>query len=281
MRILIDTNIIIEREDNHILSEGFQQLQRAISDVGAKVVVHPLSKEEICKDPDKDRQKISLSKINTYSVVEQPPTPIADEVFYKIVGPDKRNNDFVDNSLLYCIVKDAVDFLITEDKQIHVKAQRIGIRDRVFSISECFDYLEALSIKGSEKISIPLKETPTYNLDFNDTFFDSLKNDYSGFETWWKKISTEGRKALVYLDHENKIRSLLITKIETESIGNNPELPAKRRLKICTLKVVQYGSKVGELFLKIAFDIAWKNGVEEVYLTHFPEAEDFLIPLIE
>jgi len=86
---------------------------------------------------------------------------------------------------------------------------------------------------------------------------------------------------LVYLDHENKIRSLLITKIETESIGNNPELPAKRRLKICTLKVVQYGSKVGELFLKIAFDIAWKNGVEEVYLTHFPEAEDFLIPLIE
>ena len=34
-------------------------------------------------------------------------------------------------------------------------------------------------------------------IDLNDTFFDSLKEDYTGFEAWFQKKSQDNSKAYV------------------------------------------------------------------------------------
>ena len=48
-------------------------------------------------------------------------------------------------------------------------------------------------------------------------------------------------------------------------------------MKISTFIVRHIGQKIGELFIKLAVDIAIKNKTEEIYLTHFTKPEDRLV----
>ncbi len=48
----------------------------------------------------------------------------------------------------------------------------------------------------------------------------------------------------------------------------------KKRLKIGTFKVVASGFRLGERFLKIVFDNAIANKVEEIYVTIFDKTSE-------
>ncbi|WP_219905039.1 EVE domain-containing protein [Arcticibacter pallidicorallinus] len=63
----------------------------------------------------------------------------------------------------------------------------------------------------------------------------------------------------------------------------NPPFKRKRRLKIGTFKVTSNGYKLGERFLKIIFDNALKQKVEEIYVTIFDKRQEQvrLIKLLE
>jgi predicted nucleic acid-binding protein len=280
VRVLIDTNIIIPREDVREVPGNIQELLRVLNETKHSVLVHPLSFEEIKKDKNTERKDIVLSKLQTYLVIESPPQFEKDNEFKSLLGEAKSNHDIVDNSLLYCIYKDAVDFLITEDLGIHEKAKRIGISDRVFTVSEANKYFNREKETGTVRPP-PLKEVPVHNLDLRDSIFDSLKRDYYDFEEWWRKISREGRKAFVHFVN-GKIGAILILKEEDEAIDSNPPLPKKKRLKICTLLVDQIdrGIKIGELFIKISVQRAKLRNIGEMYLTHFTKPNDYLTNLI-
>ena len=86
------------------------------------------------------------------------------------------------------------------------------------------------------------------------------------------------------LRNDNKINAILIPKIEErENIDCAPTLYRDRILKICTFKVAEHsrGLKLGERLLRMAFDYAIANNIEEIYLTHFKQEADYLIPLIQ
>lgn len=53
-----------------------------------------------------------------------------------------------------------------------------------------------------------------------------------------------------------------------------PNLIAKKRLKIGTFKIVSTGKRVGERFLKIIFHNAIKQNVDEIYVTLFPNKRE-------
>lgn len=281
-RILIDTNIIIYREDLKKVPNDVQELLHTLNKTNHKVVIHPLSLEEIKKDKNTERREIVLSKLKTYNTIESPPAPKKDLDFITTVGWKENIHDVVDNHLLYCVYRDVVDFLITEDEIIHKKALRVGVSDRVFRVSEALRYFKREIVEGILHPPL-LKHIPVYNLDLDDSIFDSLKEEYNGFNLWWKKISREGRKAWVHYVNDNKIGAILILKEENESIDSSPPLPKKRRLKICTLIVdpVDRGYKIGELFIKISVQTAIQKGIDEIYLTHFTKHNDFLVALIE
>jgi len=286
-RILLDTNILILREDISKVPSEVQRLLRILGETRHRIVIHPLSLEEIKNDRDPERREIVLSKIDSYPQLESPPSPEDDDQFLSLVGHPRNPRDFVDNSLLYCVYRDAVSFLITEDVEIHKKARRLRISDRVFTIAEALDYF-AKEIVEEIPHPTPLRSVPVYMLDVNDPIFESLKEEYkphtysTGFYDWWSKICREGRKAWVhYLG--DRLGAVLILKDENEPIASNPPLPAKRRLKICTLIVTpeDRGKKIGELFIKISVQTAIQKGLEEIYLTHFTKDNDFLVNLIE
>jgi rRNA-processing protein FCF1 len=280
MRILIDTNIFIYRENDHVLPANLEKLLKILNVINAKTLIHPKSVEELRKDLNEGRKEIALSKIKTYSLLESPPNPDSDANFLNLMGHPSNTNDYVDNAILYSVHRDAVDFLITEDKGIQKKSNRLGIKDRVLYIDE------ALRIFGKnifdERVSRPpaLKEEFVYNLNIYDSFFDSLKRDYNGFETWFKERKKEGRKCWVYFKEGGSIGALLVYKVESEPIDSVPPLPAKKRLKLSTFQVTHTGYKIGELFIKLAVEYCIKNNFTEIYFTHFTKPDDYLADLV-
>ncbi len=121
-RILIDTNIIIFREDIKELPKEVQELLKILNRTDNTIVIHPLSLKEIKNDKNVRRREIVLSKVETYQVIESPPNYLSDENFISLIGKATNMHDIIDNNLLYCVYRDVVDFLITEDEKIHKKA---------------------------------------------------------------------------------------------------------------------------------------------------------------
>lgn len=73
MRILIDTNIFIYREDDRVLSSNLQNVLKTLNNLNVEILLHPKSIEEIKRDRNEDRKKVMLSKIHTYPLLESPP----------------------------------------------------------------------------------------------------------------------------------------------------------------------------------------------------------------
>ena len=50
MRILLDTNIFIYREDDRVLLSNLQDLLHTLNKIKAEILIHPVSVEELKKD---------------------------------------------------------------------------------------------------------------------------------------------------------------------------------------------------------------------------------------
>lgn len=236
MRILIDTNILINLEDNKIINQSFAQFYRLAISNNCKIIYHPLAiPSDLTKDKNDERRKITLSKLQKYEILEDfSSTP---ESFHKIVGA-KKENDKIDNSQLFQLHKKYVDYFITEDNGIHQKAKQINLQNKVLKVNEILHFLEECFT-----IKIPthpiLKEHSIRDIEnmFDDSFFDSLRDDYGkqSFNSWLKKCAEKNRKCYT-LQVESELKAILIYNIEKpkdhqlQGIFNDV-------VKICTLKV--------------------------------------------
>ncbi len=280
LRILIDTNIFIYRENDHIVPANLQRLIVAMSDAGVRILVHPKSVAELARDSDLRRREVIMSKIGNYSLLEPAPDPTIDHKFQASVGRASNQNDEIDSAILYALYRDAVTFLLTEDSRLRKKSERVALRNRVLSIDEA---LTVFAPKSKERaLSRPpaLSTIPVYSLNLSDPFFDPLKEQYPEFTEWFKKISQEGRRSFAYFEEDGSLGALMISKVEQEPIASEPPLPSKKRMKIALLKVDHAGYKIGELFVKLAVHSAIATDCEELYLTHFVKPDDTLIDLI-
>jgi predicted nucleic acid-binding protein len=288
MHLLIDTNIFIYREDDRVVTQNVSNLLGLLNEVSVDVFIHPASVADIQRDTDQRRRDVMLSKLRTYRELSTPPTASKDSAFVALVGEPKNPRDRVDNEILYAVNKGAVDFLITEDAGIHQKAFTIGVSDRILHIDDALEFFKRFLPK-KEKLYTPpaLKEDFMYNLNLDDPFFDTLKREYprlgdsASFEEWFKEKSRDHRKCYVSYQSGDRIGALLIKKFEEQKIDAQPPLPKKNRLKIATLKVTDYGHKIGELLLKLSFDSAVQKNIDEIYLTHFTQPNDRLVALIQ
>ena len=133
MKALLDTNIIIHREANRIVSQDIGILYRWLDRGRYTKCIHSVTIEEVKKNPNKETVELFLVKLESYDVIEIP-SPLQNEV--KIVSEqfDTTGNDKVDTVLLNEVFVGRVDILITEDKKIHRKALELRIQEKVFTI---------------------------------------------------------------------------------------------------------------------------------------------------
>src|SRR5262249_55642969 len=120
-------------------------------------------------------------------------------------------------------------------------------------------------------------------VDVAGRFFDSFRAEYEGFDRWFAKKSQEP----AYVCYEgDRLVAFLYVKVEDQREPYPdivPTFSAKRRLKIGTFKVELNGFKLGERLLKIAFDNAVVQRVDDIYVTIFPRSilQQRLIQLLE
>lgn len=114
-------------------------------------------------------------------------------------------------------------------------------------------------------------------IDLNDTFFDSLKEDYPGFEAWFQKKSQDNSKAYVQYTN-NTLQAFLYLKDESgeELIDVIPTRPACNRMKVGTFKIDAHNTKLGERFVKKIMDAALYMKADEIYVTIFPKHEGLI-----
>jgi predicted nucleic acid-binding protein len=283
VKVLLDTNILIHREASKIVNEEIGTLFNWLDRLHYEKCIHPLSIEELKKHSDLEVVKTIQTKIKNYNTLktEAPEMEAIEQIRNKY---DRNENDSIDTSLLKEVYSNRVNYLITEDRKIHAKALDLGIANLVFTIDDFLEKVTAENPALSEYKVLSARKEYFGNININDPFFDSCKEDYDGFEDWFNKKSDE--LAYVCQSDAGAVLAFLYIKREGMSEDYNDIEPAfsrKLRLKIGTFKVISNGFKLGERFLKIIFDNALRNNVEEIYVTifHSREEHDRLIGLLE
>ena len=113
------------------------------------------------------------------------------------------------------------------------------------------------------------------DVNLDDPFFDSLREDYKDFNGWFLKKSNNNEKAMVY--EKDGIRVFVYLKREnidgdlSPLIVDGKNLPLIPRLKIGTLKLDEsiQGQRIGEGAIGTALWYWQNTGFEEVYVTVF------------
>ena len=275
MKALLDTNIIIHREASRVLNQDVGILYRWLERAKYTKCIHSYSIRELEKYQDKNTVNTFNIKVESYEKIDIP-SPMQPEVMKVSEKDDTNENDRIDTQFLNEVFVGRVDILITEDKKIHRKAKDLEIDDKVFTIDK---FLEKIFAEHPDLVDykvLNVQKLKFGRISLDDDFFASLKEDYDGFEKWFIRKFDE--EAYITVNSKNGlILSFLYLKIEdqTESYHDiTPSFLPKRRLKIGTFKVINNGFRLGERFMKIIFDNALKNKVDEIYVTIFDKRDE-------
>lgn len=278
---LIDTNILIGLEDYHKVDAAYAKFSSLASANKVGIFVHEAAKEDIARDKDVERRQISLSKIDKYRVLKKR-RGLTEADLDADFGPLKKPNDVVDATLLHALESGAADFLVTQDKKLHQRAQNrsTDLGRRVLFVGDATDLL----IQTYEPKEVPIRhvqEVEAHEIDHTDAFFDSLRVDYPEFGDWWRdKCVRQHRPCWVVYD-DDSLAGLIVRKDETAD-DTDAVTPAEKILKVCTFKVSpeKRGVKLGELLLKQVLWYAQTNGYDLAYLTTY-EDQAALMSLLE
>lgn len=269
---LIDTNILIDLEDHHVIGEAYASFSRLAASYNVSVFVHEVARDDIVRDKDTQRRKISLSKVMKYQILEKYQNLQHSELEADF-GILKNDNDVTDATLLHALKRNVVDFLVTQDKDLHDRAQRFSseLGERVLFIADATELLK----QTYEPKSVPIrdvKEIKAHQIDCKQPFFDSLRDSYPDFDQWWENKCVKQHRPCWVVSDDNELAGLVVWKKET---GNDTDALTKvdHILKICTFKVNEdkRGVKLGELLLKQVLWYVQKNRYDLAYLTTYSD----------
>lgn len=274
MRALLDTNIIIHRENKRISNYSIGHLYRWLDKLKYDKLIHPYSIDEIKKYKDPEVQAAFDIKLDAYQTLKTIMTP-SKEYMQKIGIAEKNENDRIDDTLLYEVYLGRVDILITEDRKLLKKAACLGLNNKVFSINEFITKATEENPSMIEYKMLAVEKTYFGAVDVQNPFFDSFRADYIGFNEWFYKKCDE--EAYICKSDAGEILGFLYLKVETQNENYSdirPVFSRKLRLKVGTFKVESTGFRLGERFIKIIFDNAIQYNVDEIYVTMFSDREE-------
>lgn len=282
MKVLLDTNVIIHREAYKTSHLAIGQLFKWLDQLKYTKCIHPITATELRSHANADTVRSMGIKLEAYHELKTT-APVSPLIQHFLDDSDKTLNDRNDSLLLNEVIQGRVDVFITEDRNIHRKAAGIGCSDRVFTISH---FVEKAVAEHPDLVNykvLAVQKVYFGNIDVTDPFFDSFREDYYEFDKWFQRKADE----ITYVCYSgNHLVGFLYVKIEgaDENYADiTPVLPPRKRLKIGTLKVGLNGYRIGERFLKIVFDNALINKVDEIYVTLFDHTPEQLrlIELLE
>lgn len=273
-RILIDTNVIINLEDHKEIGKHYADLTRICSQYGITLYTHEAAQDDVARDRDAERKKVSFSKLEKYPRIHRTPMEQADKE--RLYGPIRSPNDDIDTDLLVSLHFDTADLLVTDDRGLIDRVRGTDLADRVLTIQDTVALLhDIFGVVTADFNHVQDKACNQFNPD--DPFFTSLARDYPTFPAWYRGCMRTQRPCWVMM-LQSGIGGMIIHKPEFRHIaGDQAELdamgvPGNKVLKLCLFKVDENirGEKFGEQLLKKAMDHAYRNEFDTTYLTVFP-----------
>lgn len=273
MRVLIDTNIFIPletvsvseiEEETHAINEFYRNSKK----LDDHIFLLDIQKNDILSDKNEERKQARLLAFEKYELISNPKeTDLIKKTFPNL---NKDTHDYVDVCLLNALCANAVSILVTNDDGIHRKARKIGKEDNVYYLSEAIDLVNErlpkdLDVKPSSPI---IEKEKCFNLELKDKFFDSLRDDYKGFDNWFKAKCQEGHRDCLVVKEQGVMEGLCIYKTEDKEEAENYGMEGFV-LKICTFKMTVKGNKLGELLLKHLFKYCYDSNVDWIYATAY------------
>ena len=261
MKVLLDTSIFLNKVSANKSNQDSQILFKWLNRSKCQKVIHAKTVEKIMKLGGVGNQSLDLTGY---------------EVLGDSTSQDWTDEDSVNAVLLNEVASNRVDLLISENEKIHDRAKSLNLTDKVVDVDR---FLEKVFAENPEMVDykvLNVQKIPFGMIDLNDPFFQSLKDDYPGFTEWFLKKHNETAYITIN-SNKGKLLSFLYLKIEgaDENYADIiPPLPAKKRLKVGTFKVISNGFRLGERFLKIIFDNALKHKVDEIYVTIFDRSDE-------
>lgn len=276
MKALLDTNIIIHRENIKVTNYSIGLLYHWLDRLHYEKMIHPYSVDELRKYHNEQMQDLYDAKLSAYTNMHII-APQTDEFKKLLADTPQTENDTIDNQLLCEVYCGRVDILITEDRRMRVKAEKLEIADKVFTINSFITKSSNENPALVEYKALSVKKVYFRDVDVNSSFFDTFRAAYKGFNNWFAKKSNE--EAYLCRDDKDDILGFLYLKTEYEDENYSDIAPAftpKKRLKIGTFKVEASGFRLGERFIKIIFDNAIERKVDEIYVTLFTDRPELL-----
>ncbi|WP_413892954.1 N-acetyltransferase [Candidatus Skiveiella danica] len=280
LRFLLDTNILIPLQDSMaVLQPALTDFVRLCNAYGHQLLYHPASIEDIQRDANAERRSRTLARLPQYTLLQEGgPCPWN--------TPASSVNDACDNRILWALEQNAAHALVTEDQKLHRKARDRGLGDRVYFIQSAQDWLQRLHEPADVTLpNIEEVELHTLTPQLGSAFFQTIRNDYPGFNQWFQRIAMEGRRAWVYREPgQDGVQAICIFTVQSdERITDDGKVLGGLALKLCTFKVgdAVRGRKIGELFLRAAFQFATNHQCEHIFLHANEEQQVHLTNLIE
>ncbi|MFF1384107.1 hypothetical protein ACFVWT_11150 [Arthrobacter sp. NPDC058288] len=275
MKVLLDANIVIAIEGDtnrqHVNAEAAATLHRLILAAdGAPCIIENV-RDDFVRTTNTQLRTRRLREISKYLALARLSIrpDFAERARYSWpLSP----NDKVDAAHLLAVERNAVTWLVTEDRGIHRRAQYLGLADRVMSIADAIASLKALLFEPIEHYAV--ESVSPHQFDLSDPIFDSLRVGYPSFDAWWQnKVVAENRHCLVLGSIEH-VTGFAVLKADSPDVGTLPG----RALKICTFKISDsaVGAKRGELLLGTVIEHARSNS----YDSCFVEVQEHHGPLI-
>lgn len=269
MRALLDTNIVIHRENTQTTSLTIGKLFYWLDKLHYEKIIHPYTVVELRKYHNSQIQSLYDAKLDAYTTMRC--VAMQTKAFQELLKDSpKTDNDYIDNQLLYEVYCGRADILITEDRRMHNKAERLGLSNQIFTINT---FIGKASNENPELIDykvLSVKKEFFGNIDLTNPFFDTFRDAYDSFDGWFASKCDE--EAYICRSDNNDILGFLYLKTENETENYsdiNPIFPPKKRLKVGTFKVEASGFRLGERFVKIIIDNAIERHLDEIYVTLF------------
>ena len=279
LRLLLDTNAFIplsplRPSDIEEKSPDIAELAQLVSRLEGHLLLHPMGVQELARDRDTERREVRDLRIASFEQIPNPPSVSIVEGELGAAAPG--TNDWVDNHLLAAVKGNAVHHLITEDDRVHRKARRLGLEpERVLRINTAVAYLRTLL---NDPVDPPpdVRVRHVHELDRTDPIFNSLREDYRGFDGWLDKAAREQRRGWT-IEPFGTLAGICLWKDDDDEYGLGGKV-----MKVSTFKVsdLHHGNRFGDLLLKALFQHLHEHSYDHAWLTVFPKHEE-LIALLE
>jgi GNAT superfamily N-acetyltransferase len=251
------------------VAEAFARFSQLCSTHSVRIFVHEASLQDVARDKNITRRKITESKIEKFEVLRGVPTPSQSELERRF-GTIVKHNDLIDCTLLFALEQRVVAFLVTQDAGLQKRATAHGLGGRVFTVEEAVEWLR--QAYEPKNVVLPyIEDRYCYEISSDDPMFNTLRADYPQFDAWFRDKCVATHRKCWRLAVGGETAGLLIWKNE-EPGDTTAKLAGDRILKICTFKVSDryLGEKFGELLLKQVLWFAQRNRYQVTYVTVYP-----------